>query len=380
MPIKSFDCLSYKGIYKYDVVEDLYKLLEIINEQKYSVIFIDKKISTYYSDFVCSLTSNKILVEVSSNTKSVEKLIEYLEILSNLSLKRNSSLLIIGGATMQDIFATVSCIYFRGINWNFIPTTLLSQGDSCIGSKTSLDGFGKKNQFGVFYPPRKIFVCSEFLKSLPKKEIYSGIGDILHYLVPYEESIQVLKNLIKLHREKIKDALLSYCVDMSSMAMKIKSELVKIDEFDQGPRKIFNFGHTFGHAIEKSSKSYVPHGIAVLCGLYIALNLNIPNSISSICKYQADLIKELLEIAILDEKLNIEIQISKLKTLLDADKKNLYPGKVRVILPTLISKSLWKSRDFIPQYGLKYSDINLNECVDSFYCLNRIKGINFYRG
>ena len=162
-----------------------------------------------------SLTSNKILVEVSSNTKSVEKLIEYLEILSNLSLKRNSSLLIIGGATMQDIFATVSCIYFRGINWDFIPTTLLSQGDSCIGSKTSLDGFGKKNQFGVFYPPRKIFVCSEFLKSLPRKEIYSGIGDILHYLLPYEESIQVLKNLIKLHREKIKDALLSYCVDIS---------------------------------------------------------------------------------------------------------------------------------------------------------------------
>lgn len=379
MPIKSFNCLSYRGIYKYEVVEDLYQLLEVVNEQDYSVIFIDKIIASNYSDFVSSLKSKKILIEVSSRTKSIEKLIEYLEILSNLSLKRNSTLLVIGGATMQDIFATVSCIYFRGVNWNFIPTTLLAQGDSCIGSKTSLDGFGKKNQFGVFYPPSKVYVCSQFLKSLPKKEIYSGIGDILHYLLPYEESIQVLKNLLTLHKKKIKDSLLSYCVEISAIAMKIKSELVKVDEFDVGPRKIFNFGHTFAHAIEKSSKSYVPHGIAVLCGLYIALNLNTPNSISSICNYQAYLIKELLEMAILDEKLNIDIQISKLKNLLDADKKNAFPGKVRVILPTLISKSLWIADDITPQYGLNYSDMNLNECLDSFNCLTQITGINFYR-
>ena len=123
----------------------------------------------------------------------------------------------------------------------------------------------------------------------------------------------------------------------------------------------------------------MPHGIAVLCGLYIALNLNTPNSISSICNYQAYLIKELLEMAILDEKLNIEIQISKLKTLLDADKKNAFPGKVRVILPTLISKSLWIADDITPQYGLNYSDMNLNECIDSFNCLNQISGIHFYR-
>ena len=162
------------------------------------------------------------------------------------------------------------------------------------------------------------------------------------------------------------------------MAMKIKSELVKVDEFDKGPRKIFNFGHTYGHAIEKSSKSYIPHGIAVLCGLYIALNLNVPNSISSICKHQSDLIKKFLEMVIIDEKLNIEIKISKLKNLLEADKKNAYPGKVRLILPTLITKSLWIAEDIVPQYGLNYFDMDLNECLDSFNCLKQIKGINFY--
>ena len=378
MPIKNFDTLSFKGIYKFNVIDNLLHLVKIINEQEYSIIFIDKNISEYYSDFVSSLKSKKILIEVSSNTKSIEKLIDYLKVLSNLSLKRNSSLLVIGGATMQDMFATVSCLYYRGINWTFIPTTLLSQGDSCIGSKTSLDGFGKKNQFGVFYPPSNIYVCSEFLKSLPKIEIYSGIGDILHYLLPYKESDFILRNLIKISKEKKIDQLIPFCVDISAKAMKIKSELVKIDEFDKGPRKIFNFGHTFGHVIEKSSENYVPHGIAVLCGLYMALNLKIPDSITSICKIQSRQIEELLEIIFCTEQLYINIKFSKLKNLLEADKKNTSSGVVRLILPTITSKSLWTCEDIIPQYGLNYFDMNLNECTDSFNYLSKLNGINFY--
>jgi len=378
MPIKSFDTLSFKGIYKFKVIDELNDLIEIINSQKHSIIFIDNNISKYYSEFVSSLKSKKILIEVTSKTKSIEKLIDFLEILSKLSIKRSSSLLIIGGATMQDIFATVSCLYYRGINWTFIPTTLLSQGDSCIGSKTSLDGFGKKNQFGVFYPPSNIYVCSKFLKSLPKKEIYSGIGDILHYLLPYKESLFILENLNNLSKSESLDKLISFCVEISAIAMKIKSELVKIDEFDKGPRKIFNYGHTFGHVIEKSSRNYIPHGIAVLCGLYIALNFKNPEQIKSICDYQSKKIKQFLETFFCSENILLEIKSSKLKSLLEADKKNICTGKVRLILPTLISKSLWTCEDIIPQYGLNYFDINVIECIDSFNCLNQIKGINFY--
>ncbi len=378
MSISSFETSSYKGTYKFLVIDKICNLIDLINQDNYSIIFIDSKISDIYKSFSSSFKSKSIKVEVKSETKSVEKLIHYLKILSDLSLKRNSNLLVIGGATMQDIFASVCCLYYRGINWSFIPTTLLSQGDSCIGSKTSLDGFGKKNQFGVFYPPNKIYVCSEFLRSLPKIEIFSGIGDILHYLLPYKSSEDIVKNLVKFLEEKDMENLISFCLKASSMAMKIKSELVTIDEFDKGPRKIFNYGHTFAHAIEKASSNYVPHGVAVLCGLYIALNLKVDKSISLICKEQSNQIKKFLEIAFNNENYKLEIKISKLKPLLESDKKNISKGKVRLILPEVASKSIWKSNKFKSEYGLNYIDLDIDDCVTSFNFLTQISGIFLY--
>ncbi len=378
MSITSFETSSYKGTYKFLAIDKICNLIELINQENHSIIFIDSKISDIYKNFYSSLKSKSIKVQVKSDTKSVEKLIYYLKILSDLSLKRNSTLLVIGGATMQDIFASVCCLYYRGINWSFIPTTLLAQGDSCIGSKTSLDGFGKKNQFGVFYPPDKIYVCSEFLRSLPKIEIFSGIGDILHYLLPYKNSEDILKNLVKFLEEKDMENLIYFCLKASSIAMKIKSELVAIDEFDKGPRKIFNYGHTFAHAIEKASSSYVPHGVAVLCGLYIALNLRSHESISLICKKQSNQIKKFLEIAFNEENYKLKIKISKLKPLLESDKKNIRKGKVRLILPEVTSKSIWKSNKFKSEYGLKFIDLDVDECVRSFNCLTQISGVNLY--
>lgn len=377
MSIKSFDTLSYKGVYAFNVVDNLSNLLTILNDEKHSAIFIDSNISLNYKEFISGLKGKIIEVPVSSETKSIQKLIYFLEIFSNLSFKRNSSIVVIGGATMQDIFATACCLYFRGINWIFVPTTLLAQGDSCIGSKTSLDGFGKKNQFGVFYPPSKIYICSEYLKTLPMKEIYSGIGDILHYILPYDQDNIILKKIIDLSKKPSKEALIKYCIQISSMAMRIKSELVKIDEFDLGPRKIFNFGHTFGHVIEKSSKDYIPHGIAVLCGLFIALNFKKEKSIILNCKYQKELIKELLEIIFLQEKSQLLIDYSKFKNLLNADKKNTSQGRVNLILPTSVFKSKWNFESFTSLYGLNSFDLDIDECVTSFNALPDVRGIKF---
>ena len=91
--------------------------------------------------------------------------------------------------------------------------------------------------------------------------------------------------------------LIDFSVLISSKAMKIKSELVKIDEFDKGPRRIFNFGHTFGHAIEKSTNIYLPHGIAVLCRIFISLNFHkFDSSLESFIFMQREMIKQLLNI------------------------------------------------------------------------------------
>lgn len=378
MSIKNFDAFSYIGKYQYLVIKNLGGLIKKLKSENYNLLIIDSNISRKFPDLEKSLDLKKLKIEVNNETKSVDKLIYFLSLFSEFGLTRNSKILVVGGATMQDMFATVCCLYHRGINWYFVPTTLLAQGDSCIGSKTSLDGFGKKNQFGVFYPPLKIFVCRDFLFTLPKVEIYSGIGDIIHYLLPYDENNNCLKTILDLSRKNNINQLIDFSVFLSSKAMKIKSELIKIDEFDKGPRKIFNFGHTFGHVIEKSSVKEVPHGIAVLCGLYIALNFKKKSiNISNVIELQKNILKELIEFIIRDQDIVMSIKSSNLQENLISDKKNLFPNKIRVILPTSKDETLWSSKNQVSKYGLNFFDYEIDICLKAFEYLKDIKGITF---
>ena len=112
--------------------------------------------------------------------------------------------------------------------------------------------------------------------------------------------------------------------------------------------------------------------------MYIALNLKVDKSISLICKEQSNQIKKFLEIAFNNENYKLEIKISKLKPLLESDKKNISKGKVRLILPEVASKSIWKSNKFKSEYGLNYIDLDIDDCVTSFNFLTQISGIFLY--
>ena len=378
MSIRNLETFSYTGKYQLFVKDNLDILIKNLKEDNYSLLVIDSKISKNFKEIENSFNLKKIIVDVNTKTKSIEKLVKYLELFSNLNLKRSDKIIVVGGATIQDIFGTVCCLYHRGIKWTFVPTTILAQGDSCIGSKTSLDGFGKKNQFGVFYPPSKIFICRDFLSTLPSIEIFSGIGDILHYLLPYAESNDLLKNINNFAQNKNIKGIIDLSIYMSSNAMLIKSELVKIDEFDYGPRKIFNFGHTFAHAIEKSSVHEIPHGIAVLLGLYIALCFAKDGiSSSDFCQLQKKQIKALIVVIIRYENLKIIIKNSELKKHLKADKKNILNNQVRIILPTTLEKSLWVSNEVKAYYGLNYYDIDISLCLNYFDALRDFEELKF---
>jgi 3-dehydroquinate synthase len=178
----------------------------------------------------------------------------------------------IGGGITQDIVTFISSILFRGVEWKFIPTTLLAQCDSCIGSKSSINFDQFKNLLGTFNPPSEIFIYLGFLNSLSESEIRSGIGEMLHYF---------FTNGIKWAQE-IADNFDQLLVDRSRLkpfifeSLRIKKEVIEIDEFDTSIRHIFNYGHTFGHAIEAITNYEIPHGHAISIGMdlanYISLN------------------------------------------------------------------------------------------------------------
>jgi len=181
-------------------------------------------------------------------------------------LRRNEKLVAVGGGIIQDVTAFSASIIYRGIEWAFFPTTLLAQADSCIGSKTSINLGGKKNLIGNFYPPSDVFIDTTFLNSLTVDDIKSGIGEILHYYI-YAAS-PLFDELISNYEMIISDRDLA--IKHIRKSLKIKKSVIENDEFDRGERNKFNYGHTFGHAIESVTDYAIKHGQAVTVGMDLA--------------------------------------------------------------------------------------------------------------
>lgn len=211
-------------------------------------------------------SGNMIIIDATEEQKSYEGLIPLIDEIINRGFHKNNKLIAIGGGITQDSVAFISSILYRGVDWVFIPTTLLSQCDSCIGSKTSVNFAGYKNQVGGFYPPKDIYISSVFLRTLHKQELKSGLGEMLHYyVVGGEPDFELYEN--NFHKVDNDEDTLMQLVRKS---LEIKKKYIEIDEYDRRERQIFNYGHSFGHAIESMTDYAVPHGIAVSYGMDIA--------------------------------------------------------------------------------------------------------------
>ena len=315
------------SIHDYEVkfVENVIDVLE--NEICHDdIIIIDNKVKNLYPHLLKDLNKkiNVIGLDVSEEQKSYDRLIPIIQELINSGFRKNHSLIGIGGGIIQDITAFIASIMYRGVKWKFFPTTLLAQGDSCIGSKTSIN-FGKyKNQVGGFYPPEKILINTEFLDTLSKTDFQSGMGEMSHYFVVAGEKdfIDYKMNYENAFNNK------NILIKMISNSLKIKKSYIEIDEFDQKERQVFNYGHSFGHAIESLTDYAVPHGIAVSFGMDMANYISVrKNYLSKDIRYE---IRELLEK--IWNGFNIKnLDVEKFAEALIKDKKNV--GKeLRLIL------------------------------------------------
>ena len=205
---------------------------------------------------------NFILINSSEESKTYHKVANIITKILKKRLNKKSKIIAIGGGVTQDITSFICSIYFRGIDWDFFPTTLLAQGDSCIGGKTSIN-FGKfKNQLGNFNPPSDIYIDINFLKKLKKKDIQSGIGEMAHLL-----AVKSNFNFNLIGRYYKREISLKDLIIKSLMS---KKYYIEKDEFDKKERKLLNFGHTFAHAIESATNYKFPHGTCVSYGCLIA--------------------------------------------------------------------------------------------------------------
>ncbi len=235
------------------------------------VVVIDKVVLDLYRDYL-NIDENKIIeIEAKEEKKTPKESLDICEQLMLKGLRRQDTIVAIGGGITQDLVTFAASILFRGINWTWIPTTLLAQADSCIGGKSSLNFKTWKNILGNFYPPNKIYVQEAFLETLHNDDIRSGIGEILkvHLLSGKASSDMILEQMHTFDKDP------SVLSDMIFNSLKHKNKILEVDALDTGLRLKMNYGHSFGHALEAATNFGIPHGIAVTIGLdmanYIAL-------------------------------------------------------------------------------------------------------------
>ena len=276
--------------------------------------------------------------EKNKNQKNIDKILSIL--LSN-NFNRNDCLISIGGGITGDVSGFAASIFKRGLNFVNMPTTLLSQVDSSIGGKTGINNKHGKNLIGTFYQPRLVVSDISFLKTLNKRELICGYGEILKHALIADKKFFIFLNkngskILNLKSPLIEKAIFQSC--------SIKKKVVEADEKEIGKRKILNFGHTFAHAYEATlgySKK-LNHGEAVILGIKSAARFSLYNKTLNIKEFE--LIENHLNYLNLLHNINKFFSIKSLKKILffmKKDKKN-NTKKINLILLKKVGYPIYK--------------------------------------
>lgn len=310
--------------YKVFIIDSIVNKIEEVYKSG-DFIIIDEVLLKLNPELKVVISDKKfIAIEALEKTKSYEGVIPFIDELIKSGFKRNNRIIAIGGGITQDVSAFIASILYRGVGWIFFPTTLLGQGDSCIGSKTSINFREFKNQLGGFYPPLSIYIDPEVLKTLEERDIRSGVGEMAHYyFVSGPEDVNYFE---KEFETALKDQ--SNLKDLILKSLSIKKRYIEIDEFDKKERIVFNYGHTFGHAIESITSYGIPHGVAVSFGMDMANFISLKKEYIS----NADFERARAVFQIIWKGYSIkEINLDDLLNAMQKDKKN-QDGKLGLIL------------------------------------------------
>ena len=328
---KDFTVLSAVHNYHVQFVDDFTVFLKKIS-QPGDILLLDAAVHRAYKNRFDPILSgiSHIVVEPSEERKSYHELGPILGELIAAGFRKNNRIIAMGGGIIQDIATFIAANLYRGVQWYFFPTTLLAQADSCIGGKASLNFGPYKNLLGNFYPPHEIFIDLGFVATLPRREIISGMGEMTHfYFVSGEEDFERMRTeyLKALEDPDILEGLIH-------RSLMIKKATIEIDEFDRKERQIFNYGHSFGHAIESVTHYRVPHGIAVSHGMDVANYLSVKMGL--IDEPLRQRMREVLKLSWGEVPLG-DIDVDAFIGALRKDKKNV-GSEVRVILTRGLGK------------------------------------------
>ena len=234
---------------------------EELDLKRHVLVVTDEGVPECYAQKIAAQCKAPVVVTVpqGEGSKSMETLQVLLKTMLDASFTRKDCVVAVGGGVVGDLSAFAASIYMRGIDFYNIPTTLLSQVDSSIGGKTAVNFGGVKNIVGSFYQPKKVIIDPDTLKTLSRRQLMAGLAESIKMAATSDKALfELIENSEDLTRDLTEIIRRSLC---------IKRDVVEIDPHEKGLRKVLNFGHTIGHAIEGFNEGRYYHGECVALGM-----------------------------------------------------------------------------------------------------------------
>lgn len=266
--LTGFDVKSSPRNYKVEFVggNNFKWLAEDISKQKHPLILVDKNVKQKLLSHLNLDQYPCFEVEAVEQSKNINKVLEICDFLLKSKANRGSMLYVIGGGILQDLGAFAGAMFKRGIPWTLVPTTLLSQADSCLGGKTAVNHGSSKNVLGLFSAPRRVCIDSNFITTLTDDDRLSGAGEIFRLLVTGGvNGLQYLRQNVPYMLSNTAWAIR----DLTIGSLCVKQAIVEHDEFEIDIRRSMNYGHSIGHALEALTNYAIPHGTGVAIGILV---------------------------------------------------------------------------------------------------------------
>ena len=313
---------------------DICKLKDQIEaEVNNYVVVISEKVKKLYSEKLGFDKSRLFVLKDGEKQKNFKNYKKILDFCAKKKLTREDAIIAIGGGVVGDIAGFAAATYMRGIDFVQVPTTLLACTDSSVGGKTAINTDLGKNSVGAFYQPKKVFINTRFLETLTMRDLKTGLGEVVKYAF-IEKSCKCptdygLINFLSENYKQILEYDTKTLENLIRICVLLKVSVVEQDEKESNLRRILNFGHTYGHAVEKYTKYKYTHGECVVAGIYFAFELAMKNNLidKNYMFLMQDVIKkfEFTKIP--------EIPVNKLIPIMKTDKKST-DEFIRFILPT----------------------------------------------
>lgn len=306
--------ISVSASKKYDITitrgKDLFldKTKNFFKGKKIAVITdtnVDKLYGSYFDFLSNGYDVHKLVIPAGEKEKNGQNFLSLINSLAERGFTRKDTVITFGGGVVGDLGAFVASTYMRGVNLVAVPTTLLSMVDSSVGGKTAIDIPAGKNLCGTFYQPDHVYIDLNFLQTLPKRELSCGYGEIIKYVfISRDMTVEDLESK-----------------DIENIVYKslcIKRDIVQKDEKESGERKLLNFGHTVGHAVEKLANYTLSHGECVVKGMSVAIKLS-----SKLYGLDQDLVNKMNKVLLsLGHDVKIDFELDDIIKVMRSDKKS----------------------------------------------------------